>query len=718
MTCSCRAVTCSHSRTLGGSLLLAGLLLGSVHATEQDPCQLPAPFNEVEHEWEAARKAAAEHDPDAMYRVGLAIWQSVTCRLDDRVPGDSIYRPGAYEEEYESGILGLLDPSAPWAFSATIPTAPHALRWLAQAAGSGHERAKAVLRAVYTKAHRADALTHLATPEVREIFRRAYETGSAQAQYDLGRWYRGLRTPRDGKPASRSSYAISSLAFFWYEQAAQQDHADAQYALGTDLVGIGGEWPEATKQRGRTWIERAAEQGHPDAMRYLGNGLVHGFMGYAPNPGRGLELLRRSAREREYGDRLPVYHPALQLADLLAGNSEFASGRSPALLALRDTDEALQWYRFVGEQAKAVDDADLLATVGNSLSNEDGEYQNYREAMRWYRESALRGYVPAQILVGDWYAIGRGVPKDEVAMYAWWSVAVTTAQAPDFEYLPRSDIEDQLPDFGSEMETWRREFSERLATLHSWLETAHLDLSRHEIAEGQRMARTLFAAIAAAESGEPPATIGQRGSGVLAGHGDYVVTNHHVVEDCPSIDVVRGEERSSAVVAASDPSDDLTLLRLSPPLPGPAPAFRHPVRASLGESVLVAGFPFTGSVEDGFTVTLGNVSALTGPQGEAGVFQLTAPVQQGNSGGPVLGPNGALLGVVVAKLDAIGAAQATGDLPQNVNYAVHAAVVRALLDLNTVPYQIRRKGRPQPDSTRAEEARTFTVAVVCRPRGQ
>ena len=100
------------------------------------------------------------------------------------------------------------------------------------------------------------------------------------------------------------------------------------------------------------------------------------------------------------------------------------------------------------------------------------------------------------------------------------------------------------------------------------------------------------------------------------------------------------------------------------------------------------------------------------------MFQLTAPVQRGNSGGPVLGPNGALLGMVVAKLDAIGAAQATGDLPQNVNYAVHAAVVRALLDLNTVPYQIRRKGRPQPDSTRAEEARAFTVAVVCRPRGQ
>lgn len=714
MTCSCRAVACSHSRTLGGSLLLAGLLLGSAHATEQDPCRLPAPFNEVEREWEAARKAAAEHDPDAMYRVGLAIWQSVTCRLDDRVPADSIYRPGAYEEEYESGILGLLDPSAPWAFSAVIPTAPDALRWLAQAAGSGHERAKAVLRAVYTKAHRADALTHLATPEVQEIFRRAYETGAAQAQYDLGRWYRDLRNPRDGKPASRSSYAISVLAFFWYEQAAQQGHADAQY----DLAMVPNLTWDIPEQQRKMWLERAADQGHSDAMASLGVHLVFGMGERAPDPARGLALLRRAAREDE--SEWGRYSHATELAEILAGNGFYRHFPYPPDHPVRDTDEALLWYRYAGEQATALGDAERLADLGGSLSDEAGGYQNYREAMRWYRESALRGYVPAQILVGDWYAIGRGVPKDEVAMYAWWSVAVAHAEGNESQYLTRDEmaIEDCAARDKDSEQCEYQITGERLHKLRSWLETAHLDLSRHEIAEGQRMARTLFAAIAAADSGEPQTTIGQRGSGVLAGHGDYVVTNHHVVEDCPSIEVVRGEERRSAVVAASDPSDDLTLLRLSPPLPGPAPAFRHPVRANLGESVLVAGFPFTGSVEAGFTVTLGNVSALTGPRGEAGMFQLTAPVQQGNSGGPVLGPNGALLGMVVAKLDAIGAAQATGDLPQNVNYAVHAAVVRALLDLNTVPYQIRRKGRPQPDSTRAEEARAFTVAVVCRPRGQ
>ena len=160
MTCSCRAVTCSHSRTLGGSLHLAGLLIGSAHATEQDPCRLPGPFNDVEREWEAARTEAAEHDPEAMYRAGLTVWQSVTCRLDDRVPADSIYRPGAGEEKYESGILGLLDPLAPWVFSATIPTAPDALRWLARAAGNSHEQAKAVLRAVYTKGIISNSTKH------------------------------------------------------------------------------------------------------------------------------------------------------------------------------------------------------------------------------------------------------------------------------------------------------------------------------------------------------------------------------------------------------------------------------------------------------------------------------------------------------------------------------------------------------------------------------
>ena len=51
-------------------------------------------------------------------------------------------------------------------------------------------------------------------------------------------------------------------------------------------------------------------------------------------------------------------------------------------------------------------------------------------------------------------------------------------------------------------------------------------------------------------------------------------------------------------------------------------------------------------------------------------MQITAPVQPGNSGGPLLDGAGNVLGVVVAKLDALYVAEAIGDIPQKLNFAI------------------------------------------------
>ena len=59
-------------------------------------------------------------------------------------------------------------------------------------------------------------------------------------------------------------------------------------------------------------------------------------------------------------------------------------------------------------------------------------------------------------------------------------------------------------------------------------------------------------------------------------------------------------------------------------------------------------------------MTVGNVSALAGPGDDRRLIQITAPVQPGNSGGPVLDSAGNAVGVAVAKLDAAAMARATG----------------------------------------------------------
>jgi hypothetical protein len=74
-------------------------------------------------------------------------------------------------------------------------------------------------------------------------------------------------------------------------------------------------------------------------------------------------------------------------------------------------------------------------------------------------------------------------------------------------------------------------------------------------------------------------------------------------------------------------------------------------------------------------------------------------VQPGNSGGPVFDTSGHVIGVVVAKLDALRVAQFTGDVPQNVNFAVHWSEVRALLDEQGVKY--KKLPSQQAISTRA-----------------
>ncbi len=74
---------------------------------------------------------------------------------------------------------------------------------------------------------------------------------------------------------------------------------------------------------------------------------------------------------------------------------------------------------------------------------------------------------------------------------------------------------------------------------------------------------------------------------------------------------------------------------------------------------------------------------------------------------------GNAVGVVMAKLDAIRVARVTGDIPQNVNFAVSEGTARAFLDAHDVPYETA----PSTDSLKpadvAAKARKFTVAVEC-----
>lgn len=169
------------------------------------------------------------------------------------------------------------------------------------------------------------------------------------------------------------------------------------------------------------------------------------------------------------------------------------------------------------------------------------------------------------------------------------------------------------------------------------------------------------------------------GSGFIVGVG-RVLTNNHVVQGCARMAVRNAAgQRVAAPVTATDPRRDLALLRV-PSAFGPSLVFRDNPPVEIGESVITYGFPLSGVLSSGPTLTTGNISALDGLRDNPLNFQISAPVQPGNSGGPLLDAQGHVVGVVVSKLNAARIAQITGgDIPQNVNFAIKGPEAAAFL---------------------------------------
>jgi len=112
------------------------------------------------------------------------------------------------------------------------------------------------------------------------------------------------------------------------------------------------------------------------------------------------------------------------------------------------------------------------------------------------------------------------------------------------------------------------------------------------------------------------------------------------------------------------------------------------------------------------------VSALAGLSDDSRYLQISAPVQPGNSGGPLLDASGHLIGIVTAKLNAALIARFTGDIPQNVNFALKAEVARTFLDSKGIAYQTARSEQQLSAADVGDIARPFTVQIECHPYAQ
>jgi S1-C subfamily serine protease len=110
----------------------------------------------------------------------------------------------------------------------------------------------------------------------------------------------------------------------------------------------------------------------------------------------------------------------------------------------------------------------------------------------------------------------------------------------------------------------------------------------------------------------------------------------------------------------------------------------------------------------------GAISALVGAQKNITQFQFTAPVQPGNSGGPILNTWGSLIGVTFARIDDMYVLENSGTLPQNINYGIRLDVVRDLLIENNIKFREGRNFWFQPTQERvAQLAKETTILLNC-----
>lgn len=194
-----------------------------------------------------------------------------------------------------------------------------------------------------------------------------------------------------------------------------------------------------------------------------------------------------------------------------------------------------------------------------------------------------------------------------------------------------------------------------------------------------------------------------------------VLTNHHVIDGCARL-VLRNAENQSltATVAAKDSERDLAVLAVQGN-PGPVLAFRDNPPIRRGDGVVTYGFPLSGLLSSGPTLTTGEISALAGLRDNPANYQISAPVQQGNSGGPLFDLAGNVVGVIVSKLAAMRVAQQTGDIPQNVNFAVKGTEAIEFLRRNGVQPRLAPSAGPDKRASEVGEiAHLSTVFIQCQ----
>jgi len=174
-----------------------------------------------------------------------------------------------------------------------------------------------------------------------------------------------------------------------------------------------------------------------------------------------------------------------------------------------------------------------------------------------------------------------------------------------------------------------------------------------------------------------PPNAAASGTGFLITTNGVFLTANHVLEGGKNVSVRFKGQVYPATVVGRDPVNDVAVLKVT--CDGNPLVLISSRTAKLGADVLTLGFPNLSLQGMSPKLTRGSLSAVAGINDDPRHFQISVPIQPGNSGGPLVNMAGDVVGLIISKLSDLAAIQQTGTLPQSVNYALKSDYIVAFL---------------------------------------
>ena len=193
----------------------------------------------------------------------------------------------------------------------------------------------------------------------------------------------------------------------------------------------------------------------------------------------------------------------------------------------------------------------------------------------------------------------------------------------------------------------------------------------------------------------------------------YLLTNNHVVDGCDYMQMIlpNGDQlRGTAVF--TDSINDLAVVKVNY-RPTTIASFPASSNYRAGDDILAFGFALGSDLASSGVLTTGTIGALSGIRNDSRYMQVTATLQHGNSGGPLIDRFGNVIGINTQGIDAVEYYKANGITPEPANFSVKEMVIKTFLKSNAVPFVENTRTQVKSTADLGEEMKGYSTRAMC-----